>query len=93
MAQAEHEEMIEIDLDGKAVRVPRELVRALAAAAAGRAGVSGRHRDLSLLLNGALHSGRAALAQPEIRALCVVLEEGHPDRFGAAGAELLRAVA
>ena len=84
--------MVELDLDGKAVDVPREVVRALAAAAAARAGVSERHRDLSLLLHGALDSGNATLERGEVRALCAVLEE-RPDRFGPAGAELLRAVA
>ena len=57
--------MIEIDLAGKGVSVPRGVVGALAAAAAARAGVSGRHRDLSLLLNRALESGRAILAQAD----------------------------
>jgi ABC-type amino acid transport substrate-binding protein len=85
--------MIEIDLDGKVVGVPRDVVSALAAAAAARANVSGRHRDLSLQLNRALESGRVSLGQDEIRALCAVLEEEHPDRFGPAAAELLRAVA
>ena len=86
-------EQIEIDLDGKAVPVPREVVSALAATAAARAGISARHRDLSLLLGRALDSGRATLGQGEIRALCAVLEEEPADRFGPAGAELLRAVA
>jgi hypothetical protein len=88
----EQEELVEIDLDGKAVQVPRDVVRAIAAAAAARAGISGRHRDLSLLLHRALDSGRATLRQAEVRALGAVLEE-RPDRFGPAGAELLRAVA
>jgi hypothetical protein len=86
------EEMVEIDLDGKAVRVPRDVVRALAASAADRAGISERHRDLSLLLHRALESGRAPLKRAEVRALCAVLEE-RPDRFGSAGDELLQAVA
>jgi hypothetical protein len=84
---------IEIDLDGKVVGVPRDVVSDLAAAAAARAGVSERHRDLSLRLNRALESGRASLGQAEVRALVAVLEEEHPDRFGPAAAELLRAVA
>jgi hypothetical protein len=84
---------IELDLDGKAVSVPRELVGGLAAAAAARAGVSTRHRELSLLLHRALESGRASLRRVEVSALCAVLEEAHPDRFGPAGAELLRTVA
>jgi hypothetical protein len=87
------EQEIELDLDGKAVSVPRELVGRLAAAAAARAGVSARHRELSLLLGRALESGRATLRRVEVRALCAVLEEEHPDRLGPAGAELLRAVA
>jgi len=84
---------IEIGLDGKVVTVPRDVVSNLAAAAAARAGISGRHRDLSLQLNRALESGRASLRQGEIRALVAVLEEEHPDRFGPAAAELRRAVA
>jgi hypothetical protein len=87
------EETIELGLDGKAVSVPRELVRGLAAAAAARAGVSARHRDLSLLLGRALETGQAPLGPSEIRVLCVVLEEEHPDCLGPAAAELLRAVA
>jgi hypothetical protein len=85
------EETIELGLDGKAVSVPRELVLALAAAAAARAGVSARHRDLSLLLGRALETGHAVLGPSEIRVLCAVLEED--DRLGPAAAELLRAVA
>ena len=87
------EEEIELNLDGKAVSVPRELVGGLAAAAAARAGISARHRDLSLLLHRSLESGRGSLRRMEVRTLCLVLEEAHPDRFGPAGAELLRAVA
>jgi len=87
------DDTIEIDLDGKVVPVPREIVSGLAAAAAARAGVSARHRDLSLLLGRALDAGHVRLGQGEMRALCAVLEEEHPDRFGPAGAELLQAVA
>ena len=87
------EEIIEIDLDGKAVAVPRDVVSDLAAGAAARAGVSERHRELSLQLGRALESGHVTLGQREIRALCAVLEEEHPDRFGPGAAELLRAVA
>ena len=86
-------EQIELDLDGKVVSVPREVVSRLAATAAGRAGVSARHRDLSLLLHRALDLGQAMLGQGEMRALCAVIEEGRPDRFGPAAAELMRAVA
>jgi len=86
------QQTIELDLDGKAVDVPRELVDRLAAAAAARAGVSAQHRDLSLLLVRGLESGRVSLGQGEVRALCAVLEE-ELDRFGPAGAELLRVVA
>jgi len=85
------EDLIEIDLDGKIVPVPRDVVGALAAAAAARAGVSGQHRDLSLQLNRGLERGRATLGRAQIRALCAVLEEEHPDRFGPAGTELRRA--
>ncbi|HEU5216815.1 MAG TPA: hypothetical protein VFU30_14895 [Gaiellaceae bacterium] len=88
------EEAIEIDLHGTAVPVPRDVVSALAAAAAARAGVSARHRDLSLLLGRALENGRrVVLGRGEVRALCAVIEEEHPDRFGPAAVELLRAAA
>ena len=87
------EEMIDLDLDGKVVPVPRELVSGLAAAAAARAGVSARHRDLSLLLGRALESGPASLDQDSVRALCAVIEEGQGDRFGLAGEALLREAA
>jgi hypothetical protein len=87
------EDTVQLDLAGKDVRVPRELVNRLAAAAAASAGLSARHRDLSLLLGQALESGQAALGQGEVRALGAVLEEEHPDRLDPAAAELLRAVA
>ena len=86
-------ETIEISFDSKVIAVPRDVVNAIAAAAAARAGISGRHRDLSLHLNRALESGGATLGQGELRALVAVIEEAHPDRFGPAAAELLRAVA
>ena len=89
----ELEEMVEIDLDGKAVAVPRDVVSAIATAAAARAGVSERHRDLSLQLVRALESGRASLGRGEVRALVAVLEEEQPDRFGPAAGDLLRALA
>ena len=84
---------IEIGLDGKVVTVPRDVVSALAAAAAGRAGISERHRDLSLHLNRALDSGHVNLGRGEVRALVAVIEEAHPDRFGPGAAELRQAVA
>jgi hypothetical protein len=84
------DETIEVGLDGKVVAVPRDVVSAIAAAAAARAGVSGRHRDLSLHLNGALEAGHVSLGQGEMRALVAVLEEEHPERFGPAAAELRR---
>jgi hypothetical protein len=87
------QEQIELDLDGKVVSVPGEVVSEIAAAAAARAGVSQRHRELSLILGRALESGRARLGQGDVRALVAVLEEEHPDRFGPAAAELRRAAA
>jgi hypothetical protein len=87
------EAAIEIDLDGKLVAVPRDVVSDLAAAAAARASISERHRDLSLHLGRALESGRVTLGQPDLRALIAVLEQEHPGRFGPAVAELVRAVA
>lgn len=83
---------IQFDLCGERVGVGSDVVRALAAAAAARAGVSSQHRDLSILLGRALESGQVALGRAEVRALRAVLEESG-DRFGPAGAELLRASA
>jgi hypothetical protein len=68
------EQTIEVGLDGKVVAVPRDVVNAIAAAAAARAGVSGRHRDLSLHLSRALESGQVTLGEAEVRALVAVLE-------------------
>ena len=87
------QEQIQLDLDGKHIAVPGEVVSAIAAAAAARAGISERHRELSLLLARALESGHARLGQAEMRALVVVLEEENPARFGPAAAELRRAAA
>jgi hypothetical protein len=85
--------MIELALDGKVVAVPRDVVHAIASAAAERAGLSGRHRDLSLQLSRALESGHASLGQADVRALVAVLEETHGDRLGPGADELLSAVA
>ncbi|HJQ51501.1 MAG TPA: hypothetical protein VJ838_13395 [Gaiellaceae bacterium] len=87
------EETIDLNLDGKVVPVPRDLVSRLAAAAAANAGVSARHRELSLLLGRALESGAVTLDQDGVRALCAVIEEEHDGRFGLAGAALLREAA
>lgn len=87
------QEQIELDLDGKVIPVPGEVVSEIAAAVAARAGVSQRHRELSLILARALESGQARLGQGEVRALVVVLEEEHPERFGPAADQLLHAVA
>ena len=86
------QEEIELDVHGQVVRVPREVVRSLAAAAAARAGISSRHRDLSLLLGRALESGRVVLSRGEARALRAVIEE-EPNAYGAAGGDLVRASA
>jgi len=83
-------EEIELDLHGRPLGVPREIVSRLAAAAAARAGVSSRHRDLSLALGRALDLGHVALSNSEARALQAVLEE-EQSGFGAEGEELLRA--
>jgi hypothetical protein len=87
------QEQIELDLDGKVIPIPGEIVSEIAAAAAARAGISQRHRDLSLILGRALDSGQARLGQGEVRALVAVLEEEHPERFGPAAADLRSAVA
>jgi hypothetical protein len=80
------EEEIELDIVGKPVTVPRDTVRALAAAAAARAGLSSRHRELSLALGRAFDSGRVSLGRDEERALRAVLEERGltlPEQHGA----------
>lgn len=84
------EEEIELDLQGELVVVPRKVVSGLAAAAAARAGISSRHRDLSLVLGRALEVGRVTLSRGEARALRVVLEE-EGSGYGSAGDDLLRA--
>lgn len=66
---------IELELLGDTVVVPRDLVTSLAAAAAGKAGISSRHRELSLLLRRALESGKGSLNRAEAQTLKVVLEE------------------
>ena len=81
---------IELDLHGRPVGVPREIVSRLAAAAAARAGVSSRHRDLSLVLGRGLDAGRVRLSRSEARTLRAVLEE-QQGGFGAEGEELFRA--
>ncbi len=81
---------IELDLYGNRVAVPPDLVRTLAAAAAAHAGVSSRHRDLSLVLGRALDSGRATLSRAEVRTLRAVLEE-EGEGVGPAAGDLLRA--
>ena len=81
---------IELDLHGRPVGVPREIVSRLAAAAAARAGVSSRHRDLSLVLGRGLDAGCVRLSRSEARTLRAVLEE-QQGGFGAEGEELFRA--
>lgn len=66
---------IELDLCGEAVEAPLEVVRTLAAAAAARAGISSRHRELSILLGRALDTGKVSLARADVRTLRAVLEE------------------
>ena len=84
------QEEIQLDIYGTRVNVRREVVSRLAAAAAAQAGVSSRHRDLSLLLGRGLDSGRVALSRAEARALRAVLED-EQGGFGAEGEELFRA--
>ncbi|HLX33184.1 MAG TPA: hypothetical protein VKR79_10525 [Gaiellaceae bacterium] len=66
---------IKLDVAGEGMVLPRAFVQALAVAAARRAGISSRHRDLSLLLGRALETGRVSLSGGEARALYAVLEE------------------
>ncbi|HZT54498.1 MAG TPA: hypothetical protein VE995_08960 [Gaiellaceae bacterium] len=86
-------EPIVFEIDDEVVRVPREVVSGLAAAAAARAGVSTRHREISLLLGRALESGRVSIGDPEALALRAVLEEEDGERLGPAAEELLRTLA
>jgi hypothetical protein len=85
-------EEIELEVLGTAVAVPRDVIRRLAAAAAQHAGVSSRHRDLSLVLGRALDSGKVSLGRGETRALRAVLEEVQ-DGFGESREALLRLTA
>jgi hypothetical protein len=82
-------EEIAIDVHGDVVRVPRDVVSRLAAAAAADAGVSSRHRNLSLVLGRSLESGRVVLGRSDVRALRAVLEQD-PGGYGPGGEELLR---
>lgn len=66
---------IQLDVFGTVVPLPRRLVAALRAAAAERAGVSSRHRDLSLVLDRALRSGSTTLTRADLRALAAIAEE------------------
>ncbi|MBV8258981.1 MAG: hypothetical protein JO073_14310 [Actinobacteria bacterium] len=68
-------EAIHVDVFGAVVRLPRDLVGELRSAAAARAGVSSRHRDLSLVLDRALDSGSATLTHGDLRALTAIREE------------------
>jgi hypothetical protein len=81
---------IRIEVFGATVLVSRADVTALREAAAAHAGISSRHRDLSLVLNRALESGTLSLTRPELAALLAVVEES-PERFAAVGEELRRA--
>ena len=81
---------IQLDIYGRNVNVPRELVSRLAAAAAAQAGLSSRHRDLSLLLGRGLDSGRVTLTRGEARALRTMLEDDRSG-FGAESDGILRA--
>jgi hypothetical protein len=83
-------EEIAIDVHGRIVRVPRDVVSRLAAAAAADAGISSRHRDLSLVLGRSLEAGKVVLGRSDVRVLRAVLEQD-PDAYGPAGRELLRA--
>jgi hypothetical protein len=81
---------IRIEVFGATVAASRDDVAALREAAAVHAGVSSRHRDLSLVLNRALESGSLSLSRPELAALLALVEES-PERFAAIGNELERA--
>jgi hypothetical protein len=82
---------IRLDVFGEVVSLPYEVVAELRGAAAARAGISSRHRDLSLVLHRALESGHAVLTRPDVAALGALAEERGGD-FGAA-ADLLRLLA
>ena len=73
---------IRLHIFGDIVGVRREIVGELRTAAAAQAGVSSRHRDLSLVLDRALETGGAVLALPDLRALLAVVEERGDERGG-----------
>jgi hypothetical protein len=83
---------IRVDVFGAAVLLPRHEVTALREAAAARAGISSRHRDLSLVLNRALETGSVSVTRPELTALFALVEEA-PERFASVGGELRDAAA
>jgi hypothetical protein len=82
--------VIQLDVFGTVVRLPRELVALLRTAAAARAGASSIHRDLSLVLDRALGSGSATLTRGDLRALGVIGEE-EPEPFAEAVRQLQEA--
>lgn len=78
---------VRLDVFGDVVTLPYDAVEELRAAAAAQAGVSSRHRDLSLVLHRALGAGQAVLTRPDVSALLALAEEHD---FGEPAAELLR---
>jgi hypothetical protein len=78
---------IRFDIFGVVVPIERRLVLELRDAAAARAGVSSRHRDLSLVLDRSLTTGSLSLRRPELRSL-LALAKGNPDRFATIAQEL-----
>ncbi len=67
--------MIALDLPAGAVELRNEDVARLREAAAAQAGRSTAARDLSLLLERALHGGRVALRHGELQTLIAVAQQ------------------
>jgi hypothetical protein len=78
---------IRFDIFGVVVPIERRLVLELRDAAAARAGVSSRHRDLSLVLDRSLTTASLSLRRPELRAL-LALAASDLDRFATIAQEL-----
>lgn len=84
--------MIQLDIHGRVIAASRSAVAQLRDLAAARAGLSSSQRDLSLVLDRALHThATVALQRGEARALLELVEEQPADAEIAALADAIRA--
>ena len=81
---------VRVDLFGSVLSIERELVIDLRNAAAARAGVSSRFRDLSLVLDRSLTTGTLIPRRHEFR-LMIRLAAGGTERLHALARDLQRA--